>query len=87
MEKIIKTKPTYVGLLGSKTKVTIIVNRLKTVGISEKDLEVLHAPLGLDIGAQTPEEIGISILAEIISEKRKNWTRYNHSWNVRPAER
>jgi hypothetical protein len=71
LEKIVKRKPAYIGLLGSRTKVATLVKRLKATGISDSDLKSLHAPLGLDIGAQTPEEIGISILAEITSERRK----------------
>jgi xanthine dehydrogenase accessory factor len=71
LEKIIKKRPAYVGLLGSKAKVTTLIKRLKETGINDEDLKLLHAPVGLDIGAQTPEEIGISILAEIISERRK----------------
>lgn len=72
LEKIVKKKPAYIGLLGSRTKVATLVKRLKATGIGDDDLKSLHAPLGLDIGAQTPEEIGISILAEIISERRKD---------------
>lgn len=71
LEKMIKKKPAYIGLLGSKTKVATLVQRLQKQGISEAHLKMLHAPIGLDIGAQTPEEIGISILAEIIKFKRK----------------
>jgi xanthine dehydrogenase accessory factor len=71
LEKMIEKKPAYIGLLGSKTKVAILVQRLQKQGISKAQLKILHAPLGLDIGAQTPEEIGISILAEIIQQKRK----------------
>jgi len=71
LEKTVKKRPAYIGLLGSRTKVSTLVKRLKATGVSDEDLKVLHAPLGLDIGAQTPEEIGISILAEIISERRK----------------
>ena len=71
LEKIIKKRPAYVGLLGSKAKATTLVKRLKEAGISDEDLKLLHAPVGLDIGAQTPEEIGISILAEVINERRK----------------
>jgi xanthine dehydrogenase accessory factor len=71
LEKIAEKKPAYIGLLGSRTKVATLVKRLKATGISDEDLKSLHAPLGLDIGAQTPEEIGISILAEIIKERRK----------------
>lgn len=71
LEKVVKKKPAYIGLLGSKTKVATLVQRLRRQGVSDAYLKVLHAPLGLDIGAQTPEEIGISILAEIIQYKRK----------------
>jgi xanthine dehydrogenase accessory factor len=71
LEKTIRKKPAYVGLLGSKTKVTTLVKRLNEMGVSAEDLKVLHAPAGLDIGAQTPEEIAVSILAEIIRERRK----------------
>ena len=71
LEKIVKKRPTYVGLIGSKSKATTLVKRLKEAGISDEDLKLLHAPIGLDIDAQTPEEIGISILAEVINEKRK----------------
>ena len=60
--------PAYIGLLGSRTKVAHLVQRLQTNGIS--DLTILHAPAGVAIGAQTPEEIGISILAEVIRYKR-----------------
>lgn len=70
LEKIVKRSPAYIGLLGSRTKVAVLVKRLKAKGVSDDDLKSLHAPLGLDIGAQTPEEIGISILAEIIREKK-----------------
>jgi xanthine dehydrogenase accessory factor len=71
LEIAIKRKPAYIGLLGSKTKVAMMIKRLKEMGISNKDLKILHAPVGLDINAQTPEEIAISILAEIIKEKRR----------------
>jgi len=63
-------KPAYIGLLGSRTKVAHVVQRLQTDGISVGELPMLHAPVGVAIGAQTPEEIGISILAEVIRHKR-----------------
>lgn len=71
LKKTLKRKPAYIGLLGSRAKVETLVKRLKAAGASDKDLKPVHAPIGLDIGAQTPEEIGISILAEVISEIRK----------------
>jgi len=71
LEKIIRRRPAYLGLLGSRTKVATFVKRLKDAGVGEEDLRILHAPVGLEIGAQTPGEIGVSILAEIISGIRK----------------
>ncbi len=61
----------YVGLLGSKAKVKLLTDKLRAEGVKEEQFKLLHAPIGLDIGAVTPEEIGISILAEIIALKRK----------------
>jgi len=63
-------KPAYIGLLGSKTKVAHLMLRLRRDGIGAGALTMLHAPVGVTIGAQTPEEIGISILAEVIMHKR-----------------
>ncbi|MEM2455270.1 MAG: XdhC/CoxI family protein [candidate division WOR-3 bacterium] len=71
LEKMVQKKPFYIGLLGSKTKVNRLLERLREEGVSDEELKPLHAPIGLEIGAQTPEEIAISILAEIIAEKRR----------------
>ena len=70
LKTMLTKKPAYVGLLGSRTKAARLVQRLHTDGISAGELTVLHAPVGVAIGADTPEEIGISILAEIIRHKR-----------------
>jgi xanthine dehydrogenase accessory factor len=71
LKTVIGTKAAYIGLLGSQTKATILVERLRSQGVNEAHIKTLHAPVGLDIGAETPEEIGISILAEIIQSQRK----------------
>ncbi len=71
LKSVMNKKPAYVGLLGSRTKTAILTQRLRDQGINDAQLRRLHAPLGLDIGAETPEEIGISILAQIIENKRK----------------
>jgi xanthine dehydrogenase accessory factor len=73
LEKIIKKSPAYLGLLGSKTKAAALIKRLKEAGISDENLKALHAPVGLDINAQTPEEIAVSILAEIIKERGRHF--------------
>ena len=64
------TAARYVGMIGSKKKVKEIKERLRRKGVSEQQLDGIHAPIGLEINAQTPEEIAISILAEIIKVRR-----------------
>ena len=60
----------FVGLLGSRPKVVHIFAALRDEGVSAEELAVVHAPLGLEIGAQTPDEIAVSILAEMIAVRR-----------------
>jgi len=60
----------YVGLLGSRPKVVHIVAALEQQGISRQALASIHAPIGVEIGARTPEEIAVSILAEMIAIRR-----------------
>lgn len=62
----------YLGMMGSRSRVQKIREQLKKEGISEERLKGLHAPVGLSIGAMTPAEIGVSILAEVIEEKNRN---------------
>jgi xanthine dehydrogenase accessory factor len=57
----------YLGLIGSRAKVARIFDALEAEGMPPECLERLHAPIGLDLGAITPAEIGISILAELIA--------------------
>ena len=60
----------YLGMIGSKKKVSTIISHLKDAGFSEEAIGRLHSPIGLDIGAETPEEIAVSILAELVSVRR-----------------
>ena len=66
----VKAKPAYIGLLGSGNKAKKHKEQLKTEGLDAKVLDAVYAPIGLDIGAETPEEIGVSIVAEMIKRKR-----------------
>jgi xanthine dehydrogenase accessory factor len=59
----------YLGLLGSKSKIEKMFNDYRAEGVPESLLEPIHAPMGISIHSQTPEEIAISIAAEIIREK------------------
>jgi xanthine dehydrogenase accessory factor len=64
-----KTLPGYIGMIGSKTKIAATFSHLKQQGLSEQLLARVSAPIGLDIGARTPAEIALSIMAEIIAHK------------------
>ena len=70
LEWAVGTSAKYVGMIGSKTKVKTIFSHLLAKGITNQQLDRVHAPIGLEINAQTPEEIAISILAEIVKVHR-----------------
>jgi len=61
----------YVGLIGSRRRTAHTFERAREAGISDDFLERVHTPIGLDIGAETPREIAVSILAEIIGVQRR----------------
>ncbi|MBI3654412.1 MAG: XdhC family protein [Acidobacteria bacterium] len=78
LRQALKTEAQYIGMIGSKRRVLSIIQSLKQSQLSaveEQKLEQLYAPIGLDIGARLPEEIAISILAQII--KVMNSVRIN----------
>jgi len=60
----------FIGMIGSRRRVKAMLARIEEDGVDPRRLAELHAPLGLDIGAETPEEIAVAILAEIIRERR-----------------
>jgi xanthine dehydrogenase accessory factor len=70
MQAIITTNPDYVGLIGSKRRTNIVLDRLRQAGADEERLKKVHAPIGLDIGAVTPEEVALAILSEIVTKRR-----------------
>jgi xanthine dehydrogenase accessory factor len=61
----------YIGMIGSRMKVRTVYDNLKEKGIKPEQLERVHAPIGLDLGALTPEEIAVSIVAEMIKVRRE----------------
>jgi len=76
----------YVGLIGSKRRTNIVLQRLRESGAEEERLEKVRAPVGLDIGAVTPEEVALAIMAEIVAVRRggkggslSQWRRANES--------
>jgi len=66
----------YIGMIGSLRKINTMRGDLQKEGIPEEAFSKLRAPIGLDIGAETPEEIAISIAAEIIAAKRGRLNRF-----------
>jgi xanthine dehydrogenase accessory factor len=66
---LLKTQPAYIGLIGSRRRWEATRQALLANGVSEDDLKRIKCPIGLDIHAETPDEIAISILAEIIARK------------------
>jgi xanthine dehydrogenase accessory factor len=70
LEWAVGTPAKYIGMIGSKTKNETIYSHLRARGIAQEQLDRVHAPIGLEIEAQTPEEIAVSILAELIKVRR-----------------
>lgn len=70
LEQVLKVEPLYVGMIGSKRKRDMIFEYLREKGFSDEKLAQVRSPIGLQIGAETPQEIAISIVAEIIQVKR-----------------
>jgi xanthine dehydrogenase accessory factor len=60
----------FIGMIGSRRRVKATLERIAESGVSQDLLDQVHAPLGMDIGAETPEEIAVSIIAEIVRERR-----------------
>ncbi|MGA2509875.1 MAG: XdhC/CoxI family protein [Candidatus Acidiferrales bacterium] len=66
----VRTEARYIGMIGSKRKVLSVYKALEKEGYSAEEFERVHAPVGLDIGALAPEEIAVSIAAELIAVRR-----------------
>lgn len=69
LAQCLRTEARYVGMIGSRRKRDIIYARLLEEGFTTADIARVHSPIGLDIGAETPEEIAVSIVAELIQER------------------
>lgn len=69
LKQLLTNDYAYVGMMGSKAKVTTLYKEFLNEGITQKQLNCIHAPIGLAIASKTPTEIAISILAELIQVK------------------
>lgn len=66
LEQVLATSATFIGMIGSRTKVAHCFESLKEKGFSQDQLSRVHAPIGIKIGSETPEEIAVSIVAQLI---------------------
>ena len=67
--QVLQTSAKYIGMIGSKRKRDTIYRALLNEGFTQEDLNRVHCPIGLEIGAETPEEIAVSIVAELIKHR------------------
>ena len=71
LQKALNTRAGYIGMISSRRKKEAIFNELRNQGATDIELARVHSPIGLPIGGETPEEIAVSIVAELISERSK----------------
>lgn len=80
MRAILKSRPDYVGMIGSRRRTNIVLARLREAGFEDELLKQVRAPIGLDIGAVSPEEVALSALAEIVAHRRGGACRPLSAW-------
>jgi len=71
LKQALSTDAYYIGMIGSRRKRNIVYENLKKDGFTIDDFNKVHNPIGLEIGAETPEEISVSIAAELIKVRRE----------------
>jgi xanthine dehydrogenase accessory factor len=69
LAQALQSKAGYIGMIGSRRKRDTIYAALRQEGIADEDLARVHCPIGLSIGAETPEEIAVSIVAQLIAHR------------------
>lgn len=67
LRRFVGSDSRYLGFLGSRRKVRVLLDKLRAEGFTKEELDRIRAPIGLDLGAETPEEIAVSIIAEIMA--------------------
>jgi xanthine dehydrogenase accessory factor len=71
LEWALNTEARYIGMIGSSKKIQTLYKNLEEKGVAREKLQRVHAPIGLDIGALTPEEIAVSIVGQMIQVRRE----------------
>lgn len=87
LSQLLKKQFPYIGMIGSQRKLESMIKELQEEGIPIKAFSVIKSPVGLDIGAETPEEIAISIAGEIIAVRKGKLNLHDHKKKERKAIR
>ncbi len=90
LQLAMETPARYISMIGSKRKVLGVMKELEKAGIPREAFDRLHAPMGLDIGAISPEEIAVSVVAEMIAVRRNpdsGWRTVSKSIYQNPVHR
>jgi xanthine dehydrogenase accessory factor len=80
MRAVVAARPDYIGLIGSKRRTNIVLDRLREAGTDEEQLREVRAPVGLDLAAVSPQEVALAILAEVVAERRGGTGRPLSAW-------
>ena len=80
MHAVMSTRPDYVGLIGSRRRTNIVLDRLREARVDEELLSEIRAPIGLNIGAVSPQEVALAILAEIVASRRGGSSEPLSAW-------
>ena len=70
LRHVVGSSAPYIGMIGSRRRVLVVFERLRAMGVPDDFIRRIYAPIGIDIGGRTPEEIALAILAEIVNVKR-----------------
>ena len=70
LERALKTPARYIGMIGSRRKTLTLLEKLRATGVPQEQLDRVYSPIGLTIGAVTPEEIALSIVGELVKVRR-----------------
>jgi len=79
LEQVVKTNARYIGMIGSKKKIRTLYQNLMEKGIPKETLDRVYAPIGLEINSETPEEIAVSIVAELIKVRGEPLSSFKSS--------
>lgn len=82
LKQVLSMKSRYIGVIGSRRKRDLIYKQLIQDGHTQVELNRIHAPIGLEINAETPEEIAVSIVAELIQVRGKGKPTHEKEWEV-----